>query len=176
VPKDELGLVAMSASTSIAREDIEGIVAPITEAETWRAALSAFAIFGPPTGNVDDNRANAPEQARQFVFSSILPREILGGDGLPPVHGQLRREQGRDGLDGTGDLPPAVPAPSCACRSRREPTWPGTAQRQCLVPGTVGDQVRLGISARLVILGHGESSSPALSTVSTKTATPTRKS
>jgi hypothetical protein len=82
IPRDELGLMTFSASTSIAREDIERMVAPITEAPTWREALFEFTFFGPGTGYADDNRASAAEQARQFVFAS-LPREILGGDGLP---------------------------------------------------------------------------------------------
>lgn len=83
VPKEDLGLVAMSAKTSIAREHIEDLIAPVTQAPTWREALSVFAVFGPPAGDVSSNRASAAEQARQFVFRSLMPREIIGGDGLP---------------------------------------------------------------------------------------------
>lgn len=81
---EDLGLATFSASRQIDEKQIEEILSPITRSSSWREGLLALvSAFGPATGPVERNREQADRFAREFVFSSLFSRELLGGDGLP---------------------------------------------------------------------------------------------
>jgi hypothetical protein len=82
--KEELGLVAFAASMALDQARIGKMLAPIQEVGNWQhALLCLYQVYGPSTGNSEQNRAQVEENARQFVFSTLISRELLGGDGLP---------------------------------------------------------------------------------------------
>jgi hypothetical protein len=84
VSKAKLGLMSISASTTLSDEEVEDLIAPITERSDWKESLLAFVVvYGPATGDVTRNREQAAEQAAQFVLATLFPKELIGSDGLP---------------------------------------------------------------------------------------------
>jgi hypothetical protein len=86
IDRDQLGLASFSASIRQHDEQIETLLAPMTKSDSWQEGLAVFARFGPVSGQEERNREQVAENAKQFVLSQILPRELLGGDGLPRFH------------------------------------------------------------------------------------------
>lgn len=80
---DDLGLVGISTEMIVRGEDIARAVQPVTAAHDWTEALDAFALLGPPTGEVTQNRRTVEEHAREFVLSKLFPVTQFGSDGLP---------------------------------------------------------------------------------------------
>lgn len=80
---DDLGLVGVSTEMIVRGEDIARAVLSVTAAPDWAGALDAFALLGPPTGDVTQNRRTVEEHAREFVLSKLFPVTQFGSDGLP---------------------------------------------------------------------------------------------
>lgn len=78
-----LGLRGIRTGIILRGEEIAHAVRPVTDAANWADALDAFAMLGPPTGDVDVNRKVVDEHAKQFVLSSLFPVVLYGSDGLP---------------------------------------------------------------------------------------------
>lgn len=81
--RSELQLARSSSSLGIDREEVEQVMSPIREQDSWQGSLAAFSLFGPITGDPEVNRESARESNRLAPLQAILPRELLGGDGLP---------------------------------------------------------------------------------------------
>lgn len=86
---EDLGLTSFGASTTIDESQIELFLAPIREVGNWQdALLCLYQAYGPSTGNLEQNKARVAEYSQEFVFSAQLPRQLIGGDGLPRYHPQ----------------------------------------------------------------------------------------
>lgn len=80
---EDLKLQGISTGMVLRGEDIARSVRSITESASWQDALDAFAVLGPPTGDVTENRRVVDEHAREFVLSKLFPVTQYGSDGLP---------------------------------------------------------------------------------------------
>lgn len=83
IQPDELGLVAIFAETALDEEQVDRLLQPITSTGSWQEALTRYGVYGPVTGGSAQNRLQVQADAREFVFSNLMPRESIGGDGLP---------------------------------------------------------------------------------------------
>ena len=80
---DDIELTAHSFEVKIPEEQIEAHFAQFTDQPAWRDALLRTIAFGPPSGQLDENREQVAAHARIAPLSSIFPHVQLGDDGLP---------------------------------------------------------------------------------------------
>jgi hypothetical protein len=83
IPVKDLGLKRSSSSFRIPRDYIERFLYGFTASPGWRDAMSYFIQTDCPLGDLERLRQEERDIAKVTVFSSLLPRTILGRDGLP---------------------------------------------------------------------------------------------
>ncbi|MBE8519414.1 DUF4209 domain-containing protein [Amycolatopsis sp. H6(2020)] len=86
IDNDELGLQSFRRSVEIPGEQIRRWVDHIATDDDWRVCLQRFSHGGigvPPSGLTDENRAQVDVLKQQAPLFSMIPRVMLGGDGLP---------------------------------------------------------------------------------------------
>lgn len=83
IPKDELGLVSHSVSMALGQATFEKMLQPLTQPTSWQDTLTAFGRYGPVTGSIERNREAVVDLIRAAPVANLLPRTLLGGDGLP---------------------------------------------------------------------------------------------
>jgi hypothetical protein len=89
---EDLGLVAQSVTTEISRQAVEEYLSRFTNATGWREAFLRL-IQSPPSGNVAENREHELELARSAPLTRLLPRVLVGGDGLPRFTASTEEER-----------------------------------------------------------------------------------
>lgn len=80
---EDLTMMRIQVGMTMRGADLAEAVRSVTHAPNWMAALEAFAMLGPPSGHVDDNRRAAEEHAQEFVLSALLPVVQYGTHALP---------------------------------------------------------------------------------------------
>jgi hypothetical protein len=85
---EDLKMSEIGSSIVLSSEERERMIASILNQESWREALLRFANFGPPTGNVEDNRS-----VPRSVASQILRSEQFGPYNLPRFAGDSDEAQ-----------------------------------------------------------------------------------
>lgn len=80
---EDMKLREISTGARFHSIEIDRVLAPIIEADTLSAALTAFARLGPVSGDVVANRATVEAQAREFPISNLFPVHRLGADHMP---------------------------------------------------------------------------------------------
>lgn len=85
--RDDLGMVAFSASSFQYEEAVAEQVKAMIGAETWEDALLRLAHFGPLTGITEKNREIVRDQHAASPLLALLPVQLLGPDQLPSYTG-----------------------------------------------------------------------------------------
>ena len=84
VDPTKLGMGKISAEVELPGEEVEKYLGQFTMFEDWKEAVVFWATsFPPPTGDVEETRAQVERNAKEFVLQALLPKVMMGGDGLP---------------------------------------------------------------------------------------------
>jgi hypothetical protein len=83
IPVKDLGLKRSSSSIRVPRDQVERFLEAFTVNPDWREGLGFFLRTSCPTGELEQLRQDARDIAKVAVLSSIIPRTILGKDGVP---------------------------------------------------------------------------------------------
>jgi hypothetical protein len=82
---DDLELQKHPFSVPFPKEAADAYIASLVGSASLLDAFTALIGNDPPTGNKDNNAALAEHLKSVAVFSSLIPKVHLGGDGLPQV-------------------------------------------------------------------------------------------
>ena len=90
ITEKDLDLKPMSVEIPIPAGTIEAGVREILDAGSWQEAFRKLSSR-PPSGNVAANRERADDLMKSHPIRSLVPEEVLGGDGLPRI--KVTREE-----------------------------------------------------------------------------------
>lgn len=83
---DDLEMQSFQVPIDLSEEQLSQWTSYFTHGDDWRSCLVRYSVgMGgiPPTGQTDENRTEVENLKTQAPLFSMIPRVIIGGDGLP---------------------------------------------------------------------------------------------
>lgn len=96
IPVGDLGLRSHSTSVRVPSDQVERFLYGFTEGPEWRDGMRFFLNTDCPTGQLAQLKQQAQDIARLAPLVSMIPRNLLGSDGLPRWVAQTPEEQEAD--------------------------------------------------------------------------------
>lgn len=91
--QEDLGMIHLSASSHQYEEEVANQIDAMIGRASWDRALMKFAIFGPVTGNLEQNREVIKARMDASVLHKLMPTHLIGPDGLPAYTGVTEEDR-----------------------------------------------------------------------------------
>jgi len=79
----DLDLKKLSTAVLIPAEQVEGLVSAFDDEKDWRGSLLRFGVYGPPSGDFQQNIAAVENQMRAAPLQYLVTKVMLGPDNTP---------------------------------------------------------------------------------------------
>ncbi len=93
----QLASFSVSPPSSVTESQVDELIESLI-GDSWPETVGRLISYGPPSGNIDRNRATATDFAATSPLRGLFPAVRLGGDGLPRYTPSTEEERADDQL------------------------------------------------------------------------------